>query len=321
MTVAQMKYFIEVAKCLSFSEAAMRLYLSQPALSRQISAMESELNAQLFIRSRNTVHLTPAGQVLLDGLQKLYADYQALVSQVDMINAGSTGQLKIGILEYQRLPLVVSDTLDQMMHTHPEVKICLSTGSFHQLKEQLYDGELDLATTLALSVDSDSQLASMVFERRPLFLVVQKNHPHAAIDQITKQDIRRLFSRDRFLVMSPQDSPQAANSLLEDFRSLEMYPDIEYAHTAGQMALWLMAGRGITVINDEHVLFHDPSLHFIRINNIRPTDIAIVWNRATSNPVIPLFIQMLEQRAQIERSEEKLPDHNAYGAGNDDSND
>ena len=64
MTITQMKYFITAAKCLNFTKAASQLYITQPALSRQIAAMETELNMQLFIRNNRSVKLTPAAQMV-----------------------------------------------------------------------------------------------------------------------------------------------------------------------------------------------------------------------------------------------------------------
>ena len=51
MNMIQMKYFITAAKCLNFTKAADKLFITQPALSRQIASMEAELNMQLFIRN------------------------------------------------------------------------------------------------------------------------------------------------------------------------------------------------------------------------------------------------------------------------------
>ena len=59
-----MRYFIEVARRGSFSEAARRLYTAQPNLSKQIAQMEQELGFALFVRTRRSVKLTPAGEFL-----------------------------------------------------------------------------------------------------------------------------------------------------------------------------------------------------------------------------------------------------------------
>ena len=62
MTFNHIYYFLECAKCLNFSEAARNLFMTQPALGRQITALEKELNMQLFFRSTHGMKLTPAGK-------------------------------------------------------------------------------------------------------------------------------------------------------------------------------------------------------------------------------------------------------------------
>lgn len=68
MTFNQIKYFVTVAECLSFTEAAKCLFITQPALSRQINAMEEELGTRLFIREKKRLKLTPGGSVLYNRL-------------------------------------------------------------------------------------------------------------------------------------------------------------------------------------------------------------------------------------------------------------
>lgn len=70
MTITQIKYFITAAKCLNFTKAASKLYITQPALSRQISAIEEELNVQLFVRNNRSVKLTPAGMALVEPFER-----------------------------------------------------------------------------------------------------------------------------------------------------------------------------------------------------------------------------------------------------------
>lgn len=80
MNTVQMEYFIKAAQLLNFTEAAEQLYVTQPSLSRQIIAIENELNMQLFIRKNNTVQLTQAGNVLYQGLKKVHKSYMDTVS-------------------------------------------------------------------------------------------------------------------------------------------------------------------------------------------------------------------------------------------------
>ena len=85
MTIAQIKYFVTVAKCLSFTKAAEQLFVSQPALSRHIKNMEEELNIQLFVRTSNGIRLTPAGSSLYVGMLDMYSNYIEMVQKAEKI--------------------------------------------------------------------------------------------------------------------------------------------------------------------------------------------------------------------------------------------
>lgn len=295
MTTAQMKYFIETAKCLSFSEAAMRLYISQPSLSRHIFAIESELNVRLFIRERNLVRLTAAGKALLAGLENVYEDYLSLVHDVQMTNRGTKGHLRLGVLEYQNLPQSVLTVIKKFADKYPGIKIDLSIGSYSELKDRLHKNELDMAITLALDVHGDEWLGKLVFWPVPLYIVVHADHRHAHLDTISVKDLPSLFAEECFLIMSPQDSFLAGEALLQDLRNINLHPRTEYAQTAGQLALWLMARRGVAVLNSDHVFFHNPRLKFICIEDLPPTETAIIWEKANSNPVVSMFVNELEK--------------------------
>ena len=87
MNTTQIKYFLTAARTLNFTEAANQLYISQPALSKQITAIESELNMQLFIRSKKKVRLTPAGAVLLKEFPGIEEHYEDVVRKARIANA------------------------------------------------------------------------------------------------------------------------------------------------------------------------------------------------------------------------------------------
>ena len=78
----KVRYFIAVAEELHFGRAAERLHIAQPALSRQVRALEDELNSQLFVRDRRHTELTAAGQQLLEDARPLLANADALRRRV-----------------------------------------------------------------------------------------------------------------------------------------------------------------------------------------------------------------------------------------------
>ena len=125
MNTIKLRYFVEVARYGSFSEAARRLYKAQPNLSKQIAQMEQELGFALFTRSRRSVKLTPAGWFLYatrsgdlpDQLDNIFEQARSLARKGE-------GTLSIGVLEGQDVNQVLSDRLSQ-------IKDDLSAASDH----------------------------------------------------------------------------------------------------------------------------------------------------------------------------------------------
>ena len=81
MNTTQIKCFLALSETLNFTKAAARLYLSQPALSRQIATLEQELNTLLLIRDSKNVRLTPAGALLAEELSGLNTALEDLISR------------------------------------------------------------------------------------------------------------------------------------------------------------------------------------------------------------------------------------------------
>ena len=90
--------FCEVADCLSFTEAANRLYTTQSSLSKNIANLENTIGCQLFIRNNRNVTLTPAGAYLYDYFRNSLEDMHQAIAHAREINEGTQGQIKIGIL-------------------------------------------------------------------------------------------------------------------------------------------------------------------------------------------------------------------------------
>ena len=101
MNTTQIKCFLALSETLNFTKAAARLYLSQPALSRQIATLEQELNTLLLIRDSKNVRLTPAGALLAEELSGLNTALEDLISRTKAMGMGYSGSLTIGVLEGQ----------------------------------------------------------------------------------------------------------------------------------------------------------------------------------------------------------------------------
>lgn len=97
MELRHLRYFVAVAETLSFTEAARRLAISQPPLSKQIQDLEAEIGTALIARSSRRVALTPAGMALLSRAKLILAESDQAMAEVRSIGAGRVGTLDIGL--------------------------------------------------------------------------------------------------------------------------------------------------------------------------------------------------------------------------------
>ena len=156
MTTQQMEYFLSLAQKLNFSAVAERFFISQPTLSRQISNMERELNAQLFIRKNNTVYLTRAGEQLYAGLKNIYGNFQDLARQVEDLGRSRAGQLHIGVAEEQQISGQLLAAVRKLHQERPDVQITIRRCLYDQLRNGLLDGDLDLINGLGVAVTNQT---------------------------------------------------------------------------------------------------------------------------------------------------------------------
>ncbi|MEJ3651937.1 LysR substrate-binding domain-containing protein [Actinomycetes bacterium KLBMP 9759] len=140
-----MRTFLVVADLASFSQAARALSISQPALSKQIQVLESDVGAALFDRGRHGAFLTVVGQVLLPDAQRLVRDADALARRVRHAAGGGIGRLSVGfgLSSIELAPLVVA----RFRREHPECDVLLDDIPSLEQEARLRSGELSVGFT------------------------------------------------------------------------------------------------------------------------------------------------------------------------------
>ena len=146
MELRQLRYFVAVAETGNISRAAQKIFLTQPALSRQIKALESEIGQCLLERKAHSVVLTPAGEVMLREARELLRIAEQAVERVK--TAGTGGRLRIGyaptLAEGLMTPAVTNFT-----QAHPGTRVELHDLSTGEMLAGLEAGKLDVVVSVA----------------------------------------------------------------------------------------------------------------------------------------------------------------------------
>ncbi|MGN7781693.1 LysR family transcriptional regulator [Mycolicibacterium sp. 22603] len=143
MELRQLEYFVAVAEERSFTRAAERERVAQPAVSAQIRRLERQVGQTLLIRSSRDVRLTQAGLVLLPHAHAALAAVRAARRAVDEVAGLIRGAVAIGTVTLH--PVDIAGLIADFHGQYPAVEITLATDNSDALVEKLADGRLDLA--------------------------------------------------------------------------------------------------------------------------------------------------------------------------------
>lgn len=286
MNITQIKYFLVTANCLNFTKAASQLYITQPALSRQIKSMEEELGCLLFVRNSRKVQLTPSGVVLKEEFQKIYDAYNMAVAKARTAYQGLSGELNIGILDGTRVGDLFPDVLRYFNKNHPNVDIKMRNYSFNALTQKLQSGELDLIITLKFDIEDLEGVDYRIIEKTRDHIVVPIDHPLAQRNSVTMADLKD----EIFIMVSPEDSARSTGLILEGFNQAGVTPRVRFAPSIQAEMLWVEAGVGCCMLDSRNIMYDNPAVKFLDVDGVSDPSLVLAWNSQNTNQYIRLFI-------------------------------
>lgn len=197
--LAQLRSFLVVVEEGSLNRAAVRLRMSQPALSRQMQALEAEIGGRLLERTSVGVSPTDAGHTLAASMRSVLADYDAAMAEARRLARGQREQLRMGYL-VSAAQTHLDRALSSLRQTHPGVKVKLLDLSPGEQIAALRAGEIDVAV-----IGQEGCLAARDFYTRklatlPVVAVLPADHRLAGKKKLRLEELRS----ERFIA-SPED--------------------------------------------------------------------------------------------------------------------
>jgi len=175
MELRQLRYLVAVAEELSFTRAAEREHVAQPALSQQIKRLEEEVGLALVERTTRSVALTSAGEVLVARARRMLGELEAARAELEALSGVYTGHVYVGVLHTMG-PVDVSLVLALFRERHPGVELTVREQSSEELAEMLRDDELDLAFLSVTESVERKGLGLHQLVSEELVLIVSKSH-------------------------------------------------------------------------------------------------------------------------------------------------
>ncbi|MGH2876498.1 MAG: LysR substrate-binding domain-containing protein, partial [Solirubrobacteraceae bacterium] len=207
MELRQLRYFVAVAEELHFRRAAARLHISQPPLSQQIAALESELGCRLLERTRRRVELTAAGDAFLRDARTMLAELDRAVATARAIDSGQAGVLRIGFVG-SALHSILPAAVQRFRRARPQVEVDLRERSTVEGLRALATGAVDIALVRP-PIEPDPALRVEVVLRERTIAVLPADHALAALRRVP---LRRLAAEP--LVLFPRAQAPGFHDLL-----------------------------------------------------------------------------------------------------------
>ena len=186
MELRQLKYFIRVADCLNFSEAAKESCISQSTLSQQIKQLEQELGSELFLRNSRTVSLTEAGMELLPYARTTIKDADACIERIRDLKDILTGTMNIGVT-YSFSP-ILTETIFSFIKKYPKVKLNIFYKPMSELMDMLRDRKVDFVLAFKPSAPMEGIESHILFQNY-LAAIVSSTHSLASEKKVSLEQI------------------------------------------------------------------------------------------------------------------------------------
>jgi DNA-binding transcriptional LysR family regulator len=234
------RYFVTLAEELSFTRAAVRLNIAQPALSQQIHQLEARLGTVLFARTPR-VALTPAGSAFLPAVRRTLTQAQQAAAIATKVGAGRRAVLHVGLssaASLTRFPRVVRNFTAH----RPEVEVRMREMHSTEQLDALRSGALDVGVVREATADPSFVMREIV--REPLMIVLPSRHHLARPSAIT---LARC-ANEPFVLFPRSGAPTLYDQILTMCREAGFTPRVESeAHEWHTIAALVAAGFGISI--------------------------------------------------------------------------
>jgi DNA-binding transcriptional LysR family regulator len=286
MELRQLRYFVAVAEELHFRRAAERLHISQPPLSHQIQALETELGCLLLTRTRRRVELTPAGAAFLRDARTILAELDAAVATARQIHSGQTGRLRINFVGSALLS-ILPGAVQRFRDARPGVEVQLRERPTVDQVRAVLDGVVDLGLVRP-PIEPHRDLRVQRLVREPTYVVVPANHPLAELDAAP---LARVATEP--LVLFPRDqAPGFHDLLMSCLAETGVVPRVvQYAPETQTIIGLVAAGIGVSLVPASVRRLAIEGVAYRPVPEAPDVELAAITRADDASPLVQAFIE------------------------------
>jgi DNA-binding transcriptional LysR family regulator len=283
MELKQLEYIVAIADTKSISKAAEQFYVSQSALSQQLSKLEKDLNLSLFVREKMGFVPTPAGHIYIDGARKILAIRDETMKSLSSFSGAKDHYIVVGAAA-GRSTTLFSRIYKPFTEKYTDYEISLQEHPSVNAERLLTLGKLDLAASLMMldELDNISQLSTEPLFQEKLLLAVPRSHPlvpkdyvSTDIDHCPSIDIE-LFRNERFILPSPRTKMR--HHIDAVFTEHSITPNVAFEVLSTNFIIQTLGSSNLCTIISSGFLKQSPDIAYFSIEDKMTMAFCICWN-------------------------------------------
>ncbi len=282
-----LRYFVAVAEELHFTHAAERLFVSQPALSKQIRLLEKHLGAALFTRDRRAVRLTPAGEALLPHARRVLEAWDEASAALEAAKAAQGARLIIGMSTSPGRGGMLPAIRSRFTSAYPGTRLDLRQVGWEDPTAGLADGSSDVAFVW-LPLPDDDRYGRIVMASEPRHVAFPDRHLLVAKQEVVLADL----VDEPFLAL-----PETAGPLRDFWLGLDARPGETakigaVVNNPDETYEALVDGRGVCLVAAGNApLLTRGDVVTRPVVDLAPCQLALAWRSEDSRPLVRGYVR------------------------------
>lgn len=289
MEIRHLRYLLAVGQELHFGRAADKLFITQPALSRQIQQLEEEIGVKLLERNKRNVALTTAGAYLMDEAEYIINHLNNVIESTKRKAKGEEGEVRIGFVG-SAMQNVIPDLLVRLNEQYPKLHTSLDELSNKEQLNALLHDRLDIGFVRMERVPADFEQL-VVFEDS-FSLVLPTDH---SLTAATFQSLNEL-KNEQFILFSHEYSQEYYENIMSIFTDHGFEPHVSHRSVHANTIFRLVEKHlGVAIVPSALASGVDLGVKFISLELLpQRTRLTAVWGQRNRNSALQKFIGLLE---------------------------
>lgn len=288
VSIGQIQYFVKVAEINNITKTAELFHIGQPTLSKKLKSLEMQLDLQLFIRTNNTITLTPAGRYLYEEWKVYLQGVESVVQHAHVLQVGSDKSIVAGCLDSFSPNKFFLPAISAFEQAHPDIHIRIESDAAQDIKRMLINEEADII--FSIYYDFDETEAEYI-EWRMLghtsnCACMLNTNPLAQKESITVEDLKQAD----FICISPQHLPEYVGMIHKLCSAYGFVPNItKYVSTASSLTLNIRSDRDVFICDKYYSDMNSSNHVIIPIENTC-SGFVLAWRKDSNKKYLKQFV-------------------------------